>query len=490
MTHIGTTPYKFRIDIFMSYVDHVKSASDVCIVWERRGKVEATNVAKVKDNKAVFRQTLSMEATLFRKSCPNKQLASSASSQPEEIKFDEKKAKFILKKGSPDGKPIGKISLNLANYIKGTTSTAFADLKLSNGSLIVSKIQATMLYMGKRKNKSGSTAGSETYSEMTEANSMENDSIFGDDDTSLTDLENLTYSSCKTPTKASSSITPSSPLSSVSSALKEKRNSDSFRDEEPHSKSPFTTTRLPSGTSSTSRSKAPEYHKKEDDTIKPSPSLKNKLKTKIKEKKVAKKEKEREKEKKLAEDSPTRSSVSKMLKSSNSDIRPEIKELRYCIDSLKKENAKLQKSKQAAMEEIDALRSDLEACEKALEETKEGGFKSSSGIPDMPKSLMEKNRRIADLEAQNQSLLDELEENHEDAVKSASLQSGATQRVKSLMVQIEDLEVALKREPQYLDVVNELKVTKVSLALANMEKEQALFALQTLQQEFQRAVSQ
>lgn len=40
-----------------------------------------------------------------------------------------------------------------------------------------------------------------------------------------------------------------------------------------------------------------------------------------------------------------------------------------------------------------------------------------------------------------------------------------------------DLELKLQREPEFVEVFNELKVANVSLALTNMEKEQAIFAL-------------
>lgn len=486
MNHIGATPYRFRLDIFVSYVDNVKNATDVCVTWERRGNTQATSVATVKDKKAVFKQALSMESTLFRRVNNASKGASSANS--EELKFDEKKAKFLLRKSAPDGKAIGKIHLNLADYIRGPTSTVFADMKLSNGSIIVTRIEATMLHMGKKK-KNGSKAGSEACSETTDANSAGNDSLFGDDDLDLGDIEIETTPGPVDDKPSSTSIM--SPVSSASASsttsLSTKAAARTDNDTgvnssakaanpvAPPSPKASRVSRKDSSLSTTSSSGATPSKKfsqtamksvKEEEDLKDSPSLRNKLKKKMK----GKKDKDNNKDDIGENASP------KQKYSLSPEKAAEISELKGLVDSLRKENAKLKTSKQAAMDEIDALRSDLEACEAALE-SGDGFSNGAKGTLDMSKTLKEKDKMIAELEAQNEGLLEELEELHEGAVDSAV--GVASGQIDALKEQIEELEVALSREPQYMDVVNELKVTKVSLALANMEKEQALFALQT-----------
>ena len=481
VNHIGTTPYRFRLDIFISYVDNIKNAAEVCVTWERRGKQQATTVVGVKESKAIFRQTLSMDSTLFRK-----QSKARDGGDSEEMKFDEKKAKFFLRKGAVDGKAVGKISLNLAHYIKGPTSTVFADMKLSNGSTIVTKIEATMIQMPKKK-KNGSRAGSDAYSEMTDVNSNENDSIFGDDDADLGDLEiEATSSPAKAGSSASSGLLIS-PLSSAPSRSSTEKSESSEKEKSVQQNS------LKKGQSSLGRGngKSPVAAVKEEE-MKQSPSLRNKLKSRMKDKKSGKKEKEVE----VDNIEDLGSGVTKMRKSAFSVESSEVKELKMCVESLKRENEKLRKSKQAAMEEIDALRADLEACETTLEDmTAEQGGPASNGPTSNPKSaemitvMRQKDRRIAELEAQNESLLDELEENHAEAVQTASMGVETGGQISRLKKKIEDLETSLRREPQFLDVVNELKVTKVSLALANMEKEQAHFALQTARARFESEYS-
>lgn len=484
MSHIGTTPYKYRIDVFISYIDNIKNAPEVCVTWERRGKTQATNTVKVKEDKAIVRETLSMESTLFRRNVKEK--SRKAPSDPDQLKFDDKKVKFVLRKGGPEGKSIGKISMNIAEYVRGVTSTVFADLKLSNSSVIVSKIEATMLHAGK-KSKTGSPAGSEAYSEMSESNSLDADSLFGEDDEITGDLEIPVTKA--TPKKseedsdlASRKVMDMSPMSEASflspncSPTPNEPSSLSSTQEafetEAEEQTPNNLSKKSSSLSSPPSPKGPGSE------LQQSPSLRQKLKKKIKEK-TGRKEKDDD-----AESSTATTAMRKSKAVRNTANDAEVRELRFLVESLKEENAKLRRSKQAAMDEIDALRNDLEACENALEEVTEGkGGKDVGSCNEAGASIGAKDRKIAELSAQNESLLEELEERHEEEAQSNVDGKSFREKMKTLHNRIEDLEVALRREPQFLDVVNELKVTKVSLALANMEKEQAIFALHSLKQE-------
>lgn len=497
INHIGAAPYRFKLDIFISYVDNVKNATEVCVTWERKGKTEATAVAKVRDKKAVFRQGLTMEVTLFRRDA--------GGGGNEVLKFDEKRAKFQLRKGGADGKAIGKLTMNLAEYVRGTNSTVFADMKLSNDSVIVTKIEATMLHMGKKKTGAGSRTGSEACSEMTDVNTADDDSLFGDDEQDLGDIEIATTApppefTDKTPITLSpvsstmgSSMTPTQEKGSAANRGREMgrvrgrmegvlSTESSKRFSGSHSTLSLSTSRrLKKAT------KEPRGALKEDEDLKNSPSLKDKIKDKIKGKK-SRENRGKEIDAEKGEDkSNDKLGVKEEIGPKRQSLTPATKaadnaELRATIESLKKENSKLKKAKQAAMDEIEALRTDLKACEVALEEAKANKQVNSNAAVmapalDMSRTLKEKDRRIAELEAQNESLLEELEELHDSAVDSAvGVVDG---QMNALKTKIEELEIALKREPQYMDVVNELKVTKVSLALANMEKEQALFALQS-----------
>ncbi len=127
------------------------------------------------------------------------------------------------------------------------------------------------------------------------------------------------------------------------------------------------------------------------------------------------------------------------------------------------------------MEEIEALREELTTVDSSRAE----GGDSSREAPEvrtMRAELERLTKTVGELKGQNKNLSEELEEVHEEGVRSRG--DAAAVESKRLRERIADLEMALRREPKFMDVVNELKVAKVSLALANMEKEQALFMLQ------------
>ncbi|KAI0567626.1 NT-type C2 [Gracilaria domingensis] len=482
--HIGTTPYRFRIDIFVSRVERIQNAAQVCVTCERRGNRHATPLINVLNGHAEIGHTITVECTLFRKSPKNSKNAAASSphaNDSSELHFDEKLAKIVLRKGAVDGKAMGKISVDFAKYIKGTTSTVFADLTLSNGSIVITKIQATMLHIGK-KSKNGSRAGSDTLSEITDVY-RDDDSIFGDGvSPDLGDLEHITRSSndmsatfhSDAAMSPSSSITASdSPrrLTSVSKAA-------TFSGNVPTRQQSLTTDSVHSLESSPELSAECAKRANGKDGMKESPSLRDKLKTKLKDRKGTKKTREDKAEETKSRGIPSsRSSAATGAKREKEkvvvppELVSELKELKAQIHALKKENSKL---KRRPARELD------------LEDEKNKSVRTqkvpgSPAAPELSNTIKEKDRRIAELEAQNESLLEELEENHEQQVESTQSQNVSNNQIRDLKKKIEELEIALKREPRFLDVVNELKVTKVSLALANMEKEQALFQMQAMQ---------
>lgn len=521
VNHIGTAPYRFKIVIFISYAENIKSISEACISWERRGKIQATHTVKVKDGKAVFRQALSMECTLFRKTPSTK--SKKDKSLPEELKFDEKKAKMYLRKSGPQGKAVAKLALNVSDYIKGASSTVFADMKLSDGTLVVTKIEATMIAMEKKK-KGGSRTGSEVPSEYSDGNSVD-DSLFGDEE----DLENAQRMS-DIPALSLPSPSASTPVSPMVSSPVTISSTGSQREEfDAMNQKVYTgemTKRMPStpvkhdphseDTEKKGMFKTSKQKMMEADDVKKSPSMTDKLRSKLK---VSTKKEKAEKSDKAVERSERETKKSgeehvgkerrasslrpssSLKRSPSTDVIFEVKELKKMVEYLKKENSKLKKAKNAAMEEIEALRADLKTCEDTLEALEDNDRKTApkadSRVADLHARIKRKETKITSLEAHNTNLLEEMEEQHEEmrtlstrlASHSKPKKSEAVhaiennnEEVKTLQKQIADLRVALQREPEFLDVVDELKVAKVNLALANMEKEQALFELQNCRQ--------
>lgn len=604
VNHIGTTPYRFRIDLFVSYLEKVKSVTEACITLERRGKVESTKVVTVEDGKAVIRDQITMECTLFRKNQNNG--GKSSRNQPKEpapdelLTFDEKKAKLYLRKGGPQGKAVAKLSLNLADYIKGAQSSVFADMKLSDGTIVVTKVEATMIAMDKKKSKFGSKTGSG----FSDAMSVDDSLCFDEEDLenaqrlheipSLNNFGHMASSSSMQPP-----VTPRMTGSPVTSAS----------NTPPHIGVPESPSNLSQRRSTMSSSMSPaarvsfspqsfansevfnekkgRFSKKIKDPEKSGSTIKDKLKIKFK-----KKDKDKEKGDKLERQSSVADSTG-----SSEKMRPEplyvdqmrqepvagpgssisgtpsellspgipvqspvsfgesaeLKDLRKQVETLKKENNKLKKAKKEAMEEIDALRADLQGCEEQLEAIERKDTPQSSAaeakIAKLQGKIKDKEKKIEALKAQNESLMDEMEEQHtemksatkrmedkerkiaeaevnrmdkarqdqalleqirveqgkldrarleqqranEQRIAGGSSASGgeeAAEEVAALRKKVGELEVALQREPTFMDVVNELKVMKMTVALANMEKEQAIFELQNMKQQFRSMTSE
>ncbi|GAB0488972.1 hypothetical protein MMPV_000187 [Pyropia vietnamensis] len=490
IAHIGSTPSKFRLDFFIQFVDGVKSDDAVCVVWERRDTLLATKAVMAKDSKAVFRENLTMQVTLFRRN-------DSGGDGP---KFDEKKAKFALKQNDADGKTLAKVHLNLADYVKGSTGTTFADIKLSGGVVMATKIEATFLSSG--KGKGGGDGASSKMSAITTGSGGLNDvdSSIGDDDSIFDDGDLEDLDDLGEPARASggkSGAAPSSPVASASGPAS------------------------PSSSVLTSSSVAG------------TPSKKEEKKEKKEKKKAAKESKQAAKEAKESGeggekgDSPSKSSSKRILSkiskkvektgstigiekkakkaaaaaaaasaasaasaadgsaaagaSSDSlrsgpekDSAPLVAELRKRVAALERSNGRLQLELKDANAEMDALQAELEAATSS----ELSGTKAASEAKKQKDLIKALQREVHTLKLENAGLVEELDERAGDEEDDSSLSlTRLNQKNAQLTSEIQDLTQKLGREPEFLKVVEQLKVIKVQLATAIEDKEQALFLL-------------
>lgn len=138
--NVGKVPFKFRFDVLVETVDKIAASGDVVVVWERSSsKVNATKPAKIDrtTRKAMFgSEKIESEVTLFK-------------TQPSEKKFQEKVVKLAVKTNGIDGKTLGKIHLNLADYAEVPSGMKRISAELTNGSTIIATIQSQFLSMGK-----------------------------------------------------------------------------------------------------------------------------------------------------------------------------------------------------------------------------------------------------------------------------------------------------------------------------------------------------
>lgn len=137
---MGKVPFKFKFDLVVSSVEKLAAAGDIVVVWERsNNRVESTKPAKIDRNtrKANFgNEQITSEITLFK-------------TQPSEKKFQDKVIKLAVKANGADGKTLGKIHLNLADYAEVPSGSKTFSAELTNGATIFASIQCVFISMGK-----------------------------------------------------------------------------------------------------------------------------------------------------------------------------------------------------------------------------------------------------------------------------------------------------------------------------------------------------
>ena len=145
--NMGKVPFKFRFDFLIETVEKIAASGDVVVIWERNHKCHSTAPAKIDrtTRKADFgNQKISASITLFKMS-------------PTEKKFLDKVVKIAIKAGNAEGKTLGKIHLNLADYAEIPSGSKRIGAELSSGSSLIATIQCTFVSMGKTTRSSRNT---------------------------------------------------------------------------------------------------------------------------------------------------------------------------------------------------------------------------------------------------------------------------------------------------------------------------------------------
>lgn len=143
---MGKVPFKFKFDLLVEIVERLTASGDIVVVWERSSnRIEATKPAKIDrtTRKAVFaNEHITTEITLFK-------------TQPSEKKFQDKTIKLAVRANGVDGKTLGKIHLNLADYAEVPSGSKRISAELTNGATIIASIQCVFISMGKASTGKG-----------------------------------------------------------------------------------------------------------------------------------------------------------------------------------------------------------------------------------------------------------------------------------------------------------------------------------------------
>lgn len=150
--NMGKVPFKFKFDIIIETVDKIAASGDVVVVLDRGAKADCTQPAKIDKNlrKASFgNDKITAEITMFK-------------SAPSDRRFQDKVFKVCVKLGAVDGKTLGKIHLNFAEYAQVPSGSKRISAELNNGAILIASIVSTFQGMGKAipADKPGSKADS------------------------------------------------------------------------------------------------------------------------------------------------------------------------------------------------------------------------------------------------------------------------------------------------------------------------------------------
>lgn len=126
--NIGKVPFKFKIELSIDTIDKLTYDGEVVVVWDRgSNKVECTAAVQVDHNtrKATFvDETMVQDVTMYK-------------SQADSEAFLEKVIKLAVRADDQNGKTLGKIHLNLAEYVELASDFKKISAELSNGSTLI-----------------------------------------------------------------------------------------------------------------------------------------------------------------------------------------------------------------------------------------------------------------------------------------------------------------------------------------------------------------
>lgn len=178
---MGKVPFKFKFDLLVETVERLAASGDIVVVWERsNNRIESTNPAKIDrtTRKAIFgNESITTEITLFK-------------TQPSEKKFQDKTIKLAVRANGIDGKTLGKIHLNLADYAEVPSGSKRISAELTNGATIIASIQCVFISMGKTSTGKGALPSKSENSDSDDMTEDTEDCLLDSEDTPANYLKN------------------------------------------------------------------------------------------------------------------------------------------------------------------------------------------------------------------------------------------------------------------------------------------------------------
>lgn len=132
--NINKDTFKFRYEIHIRQVGKILSNGNVCVTWERNGKVLATKPVLIDGNRTAHfgEEVLSQVITLFKKK--------------ENSTFEPKPFKLTIRKDSAKGRVLGKMCVNFAEYVEIPSFCKLVSATLSCNCVLIFRCISTFIH--------------------------------------------------------------------------------------------------------------------------------------------------------------------------------------------------------------------------------------------------------------------------------------------------------------------------------------------------------
>lgn len=464
MRNINKQGYKFHVSLTLESIDKILSSSEVVFSWERNNKILQTKPTKVDKDTRTAKFTdakLEQDVTFFKKK---------KAGSP----FEEKVFRCLIK-DTNTSKVIGKIDLNFSQHIDIPSNSKRMAAQLTNGSQIIMKFESKFLHeVEKKKKKKGKDDDSSSI--VTDGDDLESE-FDPKDDVSLADindLEDLDISDDPPTNSSSVSSVSSGGGGLTASALASHQQRESSGAGSGAGNNVVKPPLRPSPSYDESPLQQPKYSRKLSNNVRPD------LNTGVKPSARGRRSRDPSPGRLSNDISSSITTSTTTTSSGAATAAPTITMEDNTTTTASSNPLRFRKtsSKQAPVEseaqngrvnemkiELDTLRKDNRILKRRNEDLQS---------------------RVSDLEYKLADVTSAAATNGKSMAKR-SFSDQATEiddlysENKSLKEHIGELEIQIKREPTYADVVKELRESKMALAIINLEKDELKQQLRKLQ---------
>lgn len=207
MRNINKQGFKFKFELHIESVEKIINSNEICITWERNGKVASTKPARVDKNTRTAHfggDSISQEVTLFKR-------------KKEGSSFDDKVFRLAARNNNETGKILGRIDINASEYVDIPSFSKRVGAALNNNARVIMRVESTFLGEAKSRkpgSRGTSSIGSSTLDVADDQSSVDDSDRLNEndfDDLSIDTLESDVPNSTNSTTAAANATSLSIP---------------------------------------------------------------------------------------------------------------------------------------------------------------------------------------------------------------------------------------------------------------------------------------